>query len=78
MVKVYPEIGAKEEYIERYRQRGNDEGFINFISNNWDKFIIDMQNEKFPHKKELEYWQYLSSMGVIFSCENIDCWEIVN
>lgn len=77
-VLVYPEIGAKEEYIRRYKERGNDEGSINFISNNWGKFITDMQNEEFPYKKELKEWQYLSSLGVIFSCENIDCWEVVD
>lgn len=68
-VLVYPELIAKDEYIRRYRQRGNDDGFIKFISDNWDSFINDMKNETFPYKKELKEWQYLSSMGVIFSCE---------
>lgn len=68
-VLVYPKINAKEEYIRRYEQRGSSESFIKFISDNWENFINDMKNETFPYKKELEDWQYLSSMGVIFSCE---------
>lgn len=63
-VLVYPEISAKEEYIRRYKERGDNEEFINFINNNWDKFINEMKNEIFPYKKELKEWQYLSSIGV--------------
>lgn len=68
-VLVYPKIDAKEEYIRRYKQRGNNDAFIKFISDNWDEFITNMQNETFPYKKELEKWQYLSSLGVVFSCQ---------
>lgn len=75
-VLVYPEIEAKEEYIKRYRNRGNDENFINFISDNWDNFIDGMKQEKFPYKKELKDWQFLSSMNVIFSCEVVGYTEI--
>lgn len=67
-VLVYPEISAKEEYIRRYKERGNNENFISFISDNWDTFINDMKNETFPYKRELKDWQYMSSLGVIFSC----------
>lgn len=72
-VLVYPEMGAKETYIERYKKRGNNENFINFISENWEKFITDMDNETFPYKKKLEEWQYLSSTGVILGCETAGC-----
>ncbi|MDB8575588.1 hypothetical protein [Turicibacter sanguinis] len=68
-VLAYPKITAKEEYIRRYRQRGNSDEFIKFINDNWDNFINDMKNETFPYKKELEEWQFLSSIGVMTSCE---------
>ena len=64
---VYPEIGAKEEWLKRFKNRGDNEGFIKFISDNWDNFIKEMKQENFPNHKELEEWQYLSSPGVIFS-----------
>ncbi len=68
-VLVYPELSAKEEYIRRYKERGNSETFISFISGNWDNFINDMKNETFPFKMELEGWQYLSSRKVVFRCQ---------
>ena len=29
----------KKEYIQRYKNRGNDDSFIDLMSNNWDKFL---------------------------------------
>lgn len=43
---VYPELKLKEEYIERYKIRGSDDGFINFISDNWNDFIMDLRYQK--------------------------------
>lgn len=43
---VYPKISLKEEYIERYKQRGNEDSFINLLQTNWDEWIEDLQNEK--------------------------------
>lgn len=42
---VFPTKDMKNMFIKRYKDRGNTENFINFISNNWDKFIDDMENE---------------------------------
>lgn len=70
-VLAYPELGAKEEYIRRYKERGNSETFINFVSGNWDNFINDIKNEMFPCKKELKEREFLSSLGVVLSCETM-------
>jgi len=43
---VYPELKLKKEYIERYKTRGSDDGFINFISDNWSDFIMDLRYQK--------------------------------
>lgn len=56
---VYPDASLKDIYIERYKKRGNDEGFINFISSNWEKFISDMDNETFPTKIKLQKDEFL-------------------
>ena len=40
---VYPNKNLKEEWIRRFKERGNNDGFINFISNNWDNFINDIE-----------------------------------
>jgi hypothetical protein len=39
---VYPSMDRKEEFIERYRKRGNDENFIQLVSNNWDKWMQEI------------------------------------
>lgn len=59
---IYPALDLKDEYIERYKNRGNDEKFINFISNNWDKFITDIQQETFPKRIELDYDEFLGDV----------------
>lgn len=41
----YPSLEDKEIYIERYIRRGSPEGFINLISNNWEKWITDLENQ---------------------------------
>lgn len=63
-ILVYPEIEAKEEYINRYKKRGNNDGFINFISNSWESFIKDMDKETFPYKIKLKENQYISSLFI--------------
>lgn len=41
---VYPEAKRKEEFIERYKNRGDDENFIKLVSDNWDKWIKEIWN----------------------------------
>ena len=43
---AYPYENLKDEYIERYKERGSDDGFINFISDNWGKFMLDLRYQK--------------------------------
>ena len=52
---IYPAINQKEEWIKRFKDRGDDDKFINFISNNWSNFIIDMEKEKYPVKIKLPH-----------------------
>ena len=50
---VYPDISLKEEWINRFNNRGNDEGFIALIDKNWDFFIKSIENEKLCFKQKL-------------------------
>jgi len=52
---VYPDKSMKEEWIKRFRERGNDENFIAFISNNWDNFIDKIENEEKCLKERLSF-----------------------
>lgn len=45
VVIVYPNKDMKNDFIDRYKQRGNNESFIKFIYDNWDNFIEDIENE---------------------------------
>lgn len=59
---VYPSINLKDDYIQRYKDRGNDQRFISFIESNWDKFINDIEKETYPKLVELQKGQYLKDV----------------
>jgi len=59
---VYPNIDMKEEFIERYKLRGNNEGFINLLDVNWNDWITQMQKQDSCKKIELSTGQYLSDV----------------
>ena len=39
---VYPDDRRKDEFIERYINRGNNEKFIQLISDNWDEWMKEI------------------------------------
>lgn len=60
---VYPNIGLKDEYLERYKKRGSTQAFIDLISKNWELWIneiIELENSKNMMKFELKSNEYLS------------------
>lgn len=59
---VYPSKTLKEEYIERYIQRGSNEGFIKLVESNWDTWIEEIESEKFPFLIKLWKGQYLNDL----------------
>ena len=64
-IVVYPDNDCKDEYLERYRNRGNTEEFINMMDKNWDKFIDGMKNDKGAHMKwVLETNQFIDSFSI--------------
>ena len=44
-ILVYPDKSLKDEYINRFKERGSPESFIKLISNNWDNWIDEMKNQ---------------------------------
>ncbi len=59
---VYPSIELKEEYMERYKNRGNDEGFINLLDKNWDAWITEIDEDDELSKIELEEGEFISDV----------------
>lgn len=49
-IMVAPSISIKEEFIKRYKTRGNPDSFINFISDNWENFLIDIYTDSTKYK----------------------------
>ncbi len=43
---VVPDITLKSQYLERYRQRGSPEKFVETLDMFWDKFINDCLKDK--------------------------------
>ena len=42
---VFPQKMMKNEFIERYKDRGNSEDFIKLVSDNWEQWIDDCKFE---------------------------------
>jgi hypothetical protein len=47
---IYPDRSLKDEWLRRFKERGNDDKFIQFQGEHWDEFITEMENESFPNK----------------------------
>ena len=65
-IMIYPDISLKEEWIYRFKSRGNNDNFIRFISSNWEKFIKDIESNSFHTKIKLNegefIWDYLDEI----------------
>ena len=44
---AYPSRELKEEYLERYRKRGDSPEFTNLLSNNFDHFINSIESDDY-------------------------------
>jgi hypothetical protein len=66
-VLVYPDKSLKDEYIQRYKERGNNEAFVELLDKNWDLWIDEMDQMEFPegqtlYKVKLGSGQYLTDV----------------
>ena len=62
---VYPNINSREEYINRMKKRGNNEKFIEAMTNvkDWNLFYSRNKNDTNPtYKIQLDEGQYLSDI----------------
>lgn len=61
-ILVSPMKNLKKEYIERFKERGNPDSFIDFISKNWNSFIDEIDNETHPKKIKLGPGEFLADV----------------
>jgi hypothetical protein len=59
---VYPDRSLKDEYLNRYRERGSDFAFQELLVNNWDKWITSCDNDPTSNKLILQTGQSLSDV----------------
>ena len=59
---VYPDRSLKEEYIQRYKDRGNEEGFVKLLEANWDDWMDGLENQKGCDHIKIQTGQYLSDV----------------
>lgn len=43
---IYPDKSLKDEYVARYKDRGNSSQFIELVENNWDLWIEECEDQK--------------------------------
>lgn len=72
---IYPSIEQKEEWIRRFKNRNDNKQFIDFISNNWEKFINEMDNETFPKKIKLPWYyrEYITMDMLLYIMDYKEC-----
>lgn len=51
---VYPSKDRKEEFMELYKKRGNDEGFLKTLNNNFENWIQGLIDYPIPDYKKIE------------------------
>ncbi len=58
---VYPRRDLREEYLERYSQRGSPPGFVSLIGGKWNEFLAQLEDEQGPNIKhvKLETGQFI-------------------
>jgi len=52
---VYPSIDRKDEFIQRYIDRGSPDAFVKLISSNWEAWITECVNETRCVRKQLTH-----------------------
>lgn len=59
---VYPSKDQKQEYLERYKNRGSSEEFIKLLDEKWDEWITSMEEQKCCLHIVLRPGQFLSDV----------------
>lgn len=48
-VLVYPTVNRKQEFLENYKNRGNTEGFIKLLEENFEKWVQECEVAEYPN-----------------------------
>jgi hypothetical protein len=60
---VFPDRSIKDEFIQRYIDRGNSDFFVKLLTEKWDDFIDSCENDRtIGRKYRLQAGQYLADV----------------
>ena len=59
---VYPELSLKDEWLQRYIDRGSPEIFISLLSEHWELWIGELDEQTNCDKVKLKEGEYLSDV----------------
>jgi hypothetical protein len=59
---IFPERGLKEEYVQRYTERGSPQGFIDLLGREWDNWIDELEGQSFCTHIQLKSNEYISDV----------------
>lgn len=58
---VYPAVECKEEYLQRYTDRGSPKAFIKLLDDKWDEWVADCKTQTGCYHVELNPGDYIPS-----------------
>lgn len=72
---VYPDKSLKDEYLERYKERGSPQKFIDLLDSKWDEWIgqcDDLKND-YCRKVKLDAGEYVNveKVGIVKPAEKL-------
>lgn len=59
---VYPDHSLKNDYVQRYIDRGSPEGFVRLVEANWDVWMNDLETQKGCTHIVLQPDEYISNI----------------
>lgn len=62
---IYPDVSLKDEYVQRFQERGSPAGFIELITHNWDKWLLELRNQKHCDHIVLRSGEFLGELFVL-------------
>lgn len=61
-ILVYPKRELKGDYLNRYKERGSPEAFINLLDNKWDEWMDELESQKGCRHVVLNKGQFLKDV----------------
>jgi hypothetical protein len=65
---VYPDLSLKDEYMKRYKERGNNKQFIEVLDKMFDNWVDELNNEtdEFIKIKLNDSNYYISDLSIFY------------